>query len=173
MTLVRRLDAGAARAAVPALADILIDCVEGGASVSFMDPLDRAKAETFWHGVADRVARGECILLVAVDVAGRIDGTVQIGLGVPENQPHRADVAKLLVHRRARRQSIAAALMIAVEVEARQAGKTLLVLDTVSDSPAERLYRGLGWTAAGRIPNYALWPDGRFCDATVLYKALV
>jgi len=116
-----------------ALADVLIDCVEGGASVSFMWPLPLPKAIAFWQSVIESARRSERVLLVAEEVAsGAIVGTVQVVFAIPENQPHRADVAKMLVHRRARRRGLGAALMRAAEAAARTAGKTLLVLDTVT-----------------------------------------
>jgi GNAT superfamily N-acetyltransferase len=154
------------------LADVLIDCVEGGASVSFMAPLSRDKARAFWRGVADGVARGERALLIAEDAAGAIHGTVQLVLAQPENQPHRADVAKMLVHRRARRQGLAQRLMAAIEDEARAEGKTVLVLDTVTGGDAERLYARAGWQRVGVVPNYALMPDGAFCGTTFFCKQL-
>jgi GNAT superfamily N-acetyltransferase len=154
------------------LSDVLIDCVEGGASVSFMLPMSRAKAETFWHGVAASVARGERLLLAAEDAAGTIVGTVQVILQQPENQPHRGDVAKMLVHRRARGRGIGATLLAAAEGSALDAGKTLLVLDTVTGGDAERMYARQGWQRCGEIPNYALWPDGRFCATTIFFKQL-
>ncbi len=157
-------------AQLQALADVLIDCVEGGASVSFMLPMTRAKALAFWRHVAAGVERGERALLVAQDAQG-IVGTVQVILDLPENQPHRADVAKMLVHRRARRQGAGAALMRAAERAARDEGKTLLVLDTADDTAA-RLYARLGWQAAGTIPRYALLPAGGECATTYYYRAL-
>jgi GNAT superfamily N-acetyltransferase len=157
---------------VQALADVLLDCVEGGASVSFMHPLPRAKAIGFWQGVLASAARGERIVLVAEDAAGAIVGTVQVVLDMPENQPHRADVAKTLVHRSARRRGVGAALMRAAETAAREAGKTLLVLDTVTGGDAERLYARLGWQRCGEIPGYALWPRGGLCSTTVFYRVL-
>ena len=169
---VHRLDGPAAHAAVPALCAVLIDCVEGGASVSFMHPLSRERAEAFWRGVTDGAARGDRILLVAEDASGAIVGTVQVLLSMPENQPHRGEIAKLLVHPRARRQGVAAALMDAADEAARAAGKSLLVLDTVTGGDAERLYPRLGWQRCGVIPDYALWPRGGFCGTTVFYKAL-
>ncbi|HEY0996124.1 MAG TPA: GNAT family N-acetyltransferase [Gemmatimonadaceae bacterium] len=169
---VRRLDGDAARAAVPALCAVLIDCVEGGASVSFMPPMTHAKAAAFWSGVADGVARGERALLVAEDEAGGVVGTVQLVLALPENQPHRADVAKMLVHRRARRLGVAARLMTAVEQVARDEGRRVLVLDTVTGSDAERLYTRAGWTRVGEVPEYALMPDGPPCSTTFFYKML-
>ena len=153
-----------------ALADVLVDCVEGGASVSFMLPITRDRALAFWRKVADGVARGERVLLVAEDARG-IVGTVQVILDQPENQPHRADVAKMLVHRRGRRQGLGAALMSAAEREAAREGKTLLVLDT-SDDTAARLYARLGWREAGVIPGYALLPAGGQCQTTYFYRAL-
>jgi len=156
-----------------ALADVLLDCVQGGASVSFMLPLSRAKALHFWGGVLAGVQRGERIVLVAEEASsGAIVGTVQLILNLPENQPHRADVAKMLVHRRARRRGLGADLMRAAESAARQAGRTLLVLDTVTGADAERLYARLGWQRVGEIPNYALWPCGGFCSTTVFYRDL-
>ena len=139
---IRRLCAVTA-SQLQALADVLVDCVEGGASVSFMLPMTRDKALAFWRKVADGAARGERVLLVAEDAQG-IVGTVQVILDQPENQPHRADVAKMLVHRRGRRQGLGAALMQAAEREALREGKTLLVLDTADDTAA-RLYARLGW----------------------------
>ena len=168
----RRLDAAEAAASVEALADLLIDCVEGGASVSFMLPLPRAKALAFWRGVAEGVARGERLLLVAEDGAGRIVGTVQLIVAQPDNQPHRADVAKMLVHRTARRRGIAQRLMAAVDEAARTAGKTVLVLDTVTGGDAERLYERAGWQRVGVVPKYALMPDGAYCATTFFYNQL-
>ncbi len=166
---IRRLEA-VTESQLQALAGLLIDCVEGGASVSFMHPLSPARALAFWRGVADSAARGERALLVAEDAAG-IVGTVQVLLDQPENQPHRADVAKMLVHRRARRQGLGEALMQAAEQVARECGKTLLVLDTASDD-AERLYARLGWQRCGVIPGYALLPQGGLCDTTYFYRLL-
>jgi GNAT superfamily N-acetyltransferase len=152
------------------LAGLLLDAVDGGASVSFMQPLPLVRALAFWQGVADGVTSGERALFVAQDAAG-IVGTVQLILAQPDNQPHRADVAKMLVHRRARRQGLGAALMQAAEDAARACGKTLLVLDTASDD-AERLYKRQGWQRVGVIPGYALLPTGEPCDTTYFYKVL-
>ena len=156
---------------IEGLSDVLIDCVEGGASVSFMLPMSRAKADAFWRSTAASVARGERVVLAAEDAAGTIVGTAQVILAQPENQPHRGDLAKMLVHRRARRRGVGAALLVAAERSALSAGKTLLVLDTASDD-AERLYVRQGWQRCGEIPNYALWPDGRPCATTFFYKFL-
>lgn len=169
---VRRLGANEAAASIDALADVLIDCVEGGASVSFMAPLARETALAFWQRVAESVAANERILLVAEDAQGRIAGTVQIVTAQPENQPHRADVAKMLVLRAARKQGIGARLMNAVDTYAQQAGKTVLVLDTVTGGDAERLYQRAGWQRAGTVPDYALMPEGGFCATTFYYKHL-
>jgi GNAT superfamily N-acetyltransferase len=158
-------------AAIDGLADVLIDCVEGGASVSFMHPLTRDRAVAFWRRVAEGVAAGERALLVAEDARG-VCGTVQLVLQQPENQPHRADLAKTLVHRRARRQGLGAALIRAAESMARQCGKTLLVLDAVTGGDAARLYERLGWERVGDIPGYALMPRGGFCSTTVYYRNL-
>jgi len=155
-----------------ALAEVLIDCVEGGASVSFMLPLARDTALRFWHGVLDAVVRNERVLLVAETASGRIVGTVQLITSQPDNQPHRADVAKMLVHRDARRGGIAGQLMAAIDAAAISAGKTVLVLDTVTGGDAERLYGRAGWTRVGSVPNYALMPDGAYCATTFFHKQL-
>jgi GNAT superfamily N-acetyltransferase len=157
-------------AQIDELAGVLIDCVEGGASVSFMHPLPRDRAVAFWRRVAHGVAAGERALLVAEDARG-VCGTVQLILDQPENQPHRADLSKMLVHRRARRHGLGAALMHAAEATARECGKTLLVLDTASDD-AERLYERSGWVRVGVIPGYALLPQGGLCGTTLYYRNL-
>lgn len=153
------------------LSDVLVDCVEGGASVSFMLPIARDTAVAFWRGVAAAVERRERILIAAENAAGQIVGTVQIIFAQVENQPHRGDVAKMLVHRQARRHGIGAALLEAAERAAQSAGKTLLVLDTASGD-AERLYAKRGWQRCGVIPGYALLPGGGLCDTTFFYRAL-
>jgi GNAT superfamily N-acetyltransferase len=156
---------------IEALSHVLIDCVEGGASVGFMLPMTGAKAGLFWQGVRDSAARGERLVYLAHDTHG-IVGTAQLVWAQPENQPHRADVAKMLVHRRGRRQGVGAALLAAAERGAFERGKRLLVLDTVTGSDGDRLYAANGWQRCGEIPNYALWPDGRPCPTTVFYKSL-
>ena len=158
-------------AQIDELAGVLIDCVEGGASVSFMHPVPRERAVAFWRRVAHGVAAGERALLVAEDARG-LCGTVQLLLDQPENQPHRADLAKMLVHRRARRQGLGAALLRAAEATARECGKTLLVLDAVTDGDAARLYERLGWVRVGDIPGYALLPQGGLRSTTVYYRML-
>ena len=155
---------------IDGLADVLIDCVAGGASVSFMLPLARERATAFWRRVANDVVSGERALIVAEDAQG-LCGTVQLVLGQPENQPHRADLSKMLVHRRARRQGLGAALMRAAEATARECGKTLLVLDTANPE-AERLYERMGWTRVGVVPGFALLPQGGLCATTFYYREL-
>lgn len=157
---------------IGALSDVLIDCVEGGASVSFMLPMTRARTESYWRSMAASLARGERLVLVAEDAAGRIVGTVQVILNLPENQPHRGDVAKMLVHRSARKQGIGAALLVGAERAALAAGRTLLVLDTVTGADGDRLYARGGWQRVGEIPDYALWPGGGYCPTTYYYKKL-
>jgi GNAT superfamily N-acetyltransferase len=169
---VRRLGANEAVACVDALADVLIDCVEGGASVGYMLPLSREKALAFWRSVAEGVARNERALLIAENRAGEILGTVQLIFAQPDNQPHRGDVGKMLVCRKARRQGIAQRLMAAVEDVARDEGKSVLVLDTVTGGAAEGLYEKAGWQRVGVVPKYALMPDGEFCATTVYYRHL-
>ena len=158
-------------AQIEGLADLLIDCIDSGAGVSFMYPLAPANAQAFWRRVAADVAAGQRALVVAEDGNG-IVGTVQLVLEQPENQPHRADLSKMLVHRRARRQGLGATLMRAAEQTGRDCGKTLLVLDTVTGSDAERLYARLGWVRVGEIPDYSLLPRGGLVGTTVFYKAL-
>jgi GNAT superfamily N-acetyltransferase len=156
---------------IDALAGVLIDCVEGGASVGFMHPLTRDRAVAFWRRVAQGVAAGERALLIAEDAQG-LCGTAQLVFDLPENQPHRADLSKMLVHRRVRRQGLASALLRAAEATARDCGKTLLVLDAVTGGDAERLYERMGWQRVGAIPGYALFPQGGLCSTTVFYRDL-
>ncbi|SMG01345.1 GNAT family N-acetyltransferase [Burkholderia singularis] len=169
---IRRIGPNEAAAYVDALADVLLDCVDGGASVGFMAPLAPERACAFWRDVAACVARGERVLFVAEQADGRVVGTVQMIVGLPENQPHRADVAKMLVRRDARRQGVARRLLAALDDTARELGKTLLVLDTATGSDAERLYQSAGWQCVGVVPNYALMPDGAPCSTTFHYKRL-
>jgi GNAT superfamily N-acetyltransferase len=150
---------------------VLVDCVEGGASVSFMSPFSRYSALGFFRKVASSVAAGDTVLLAA-RLDGTIVGTVQLGLDTPPNQPHRADIKKMLVHRCARGRGIGAALMAEVEEEARRRGRWLLVLDTVPGESGHRLYLRAGWTQSGIVPDYALFPDGRPCDTAFMWKRL-
>ena len=171
---IRRVHAKEADALVEPLSDVLLDCVEGGASVSFMWPLPRQRAMAFWRGVIEGVKRGERALLVAADATqgGRIVGTVQLILGLPENQPHRADVAKMLVHRSARCRGVGASLLAALDGVARAEKRDVLVLDTVTGGDAERLYARAGWQRVGSVPRYALMPDGADCGTTFFFKQL-
>lgn len=166
---IRTLAADEAKARISELADILLDCVAGGASVSFMASMTRAEALGFWGHMADGIASGGRILLVA-ESEGRLLGTVQVVAAGTPNQPHRADLAKMLVHREGRNQGIGAALLSAAEAASLEAGWWLMVLDTVDDSAGYRLYTRGGWTRVGAIPDYALWPDGKLCATVYFYK---
>jgi GNAT superfamily N-acetyltransferase len=165
------LDAPVADAATGQLAAILLDCVEGGASVNFMSSFSHDQAMAFFRKVSGSVAAGDTVLLAA-RLDGRIVGTVQLGLDTPPNQQHRADIKKMLVHRSARGRGIGAALMVEVEKEARRRDRWLLVLDTVPDENGHRLYLREGWQQAGIVPDYALFPDGRLFDAAIMWKRL-
>ncbi|RCS23764.1 N-acetyltransferase [Phyllobacterium salinisoli] len=167
--MIKVLDADAARSTLPALAEILTDCVNGGASVGFMEPFSSGDALPYWSRVASEVEAGNTVLLAA-EHQGQIVGTVQLGMAQMPNQPHRADLKKLLVHRNARGLGLARQLMQNAETEARKRGKTLLCLDTATGSPAEAIYAHLGWQKAGIIPNYALFPDGSYCATTFFYR---
>jgi GNAT superfamily N-acetyltransferase len=170
LPLVRQLTSIGSRE-LAGLCDTLIDCVEGGASVNFMLPITRAKAETFWTSVAVSLERGERALLIAEDPNGEIMGTAQTVWATQENQPHRAEIAKMLVRRNARRHGVGALLLAAAERAALAAGRTVLTLDTASPE-AERLYERGGWQRVGAVPKYALMPDGAFCATTIFYKDL-
>lgn len=168
---IERLDGDGALAAVTALAEILRDSVKNGASVGFMDWNTSADIEAFWRGIAAEVAAGRILLFVARDGSG-IVGTAQLHPVGKPNQPHRAEIAKVLVHSRARRRGIGEALMRAAEAAALALGRDLLVLDTDEAGAARRLYNRLGWTEVGTIPRYALMPDGRDYGSTFFYKQL-
>jgi GNAT superfamily N-acetyltransferase len=168
---VRRLAPGEARERLDALAGVLADCVAGGASVGYMEPFSQADARTVFEEYASDAEQGRRIILGAF-LDGNLVGTAQLVVAVPPNQPHRADVARVLVHRSARRRGLAQRLMEQLEQEARAEGKTLLVLDAVTGGDAARLYERLGWNTVGVIPDYALYPDGRFCDTTVFWKTV-
>jgi GNAT superfamily N-acetyltransferase len=168
---IRRLAAADIHEQLDALAAVLADCVAGGASVSYMAPFSHEQARSAFEGFATEAEQGRRLLLGAF-VDGELVGTVQVILALPPNQPHRGEIAKLLVHRSARRRGIAELLMEGAEAAARAEGKTLLVLDAVTGGDAERLYLRLGWTKVGVIPGYALYPDGRPCDTTYFWKAL-
>lgn len=171
MSTIRLIGADEAEARIDELAEVLVDCVEGGASVGFLSPYGPVDAGAYWRGVAAAVA-GEATLLFVAEDEGRIVGTVQLGIGLPPNQPHRADLKKLLVLGAARGRGHARALMTAAEAEAFARGRTVLVLDTATGSPAEAIYARLGWSRVGVIPDYALYPDGSFCATTLFFKRL-
>jgi len=170
--VIRELNGAEALVRVDELAEVLRDCVEGGASVGFMLPLAQGRPEAFWRKVSAGVAAGERHLFVAEDETGRLCGTLSLVVDMPDNQPHRADVSKMLVHRRARRQGIAERLLKVLEAKARELGRTTLVLDTVTGSEASRVYERLGWQRAGDIPNYALMPDGPPCSTSYYFKPI-
>jgi len=170
---IRRLASTDLQEQLDALGNVLVDCVAGGASVSYLAPFSHEQARSAFEAVAVEVEQGSRLLLAAfANGTGTLVGTVQVILALPPNQPHRAEIAKLLVRRSARRRGIAQLLMERAEAEARAEGKTLLVLDTVTGDNAERLYERLGWTKVGVIPGYALYPDRRPCDTTIFWKAL-
>jgi ribosomal protein S18 acetylase RimI-like enzyme len=170
--MVRILTADEVTARTKELGGLLLDAVEGGASVSFLAGFSRAEAEAFYAKAGREAAAGRRIVLAAFDGEG-LAGSVQLLLDTPPNQPHRAEIAKLLVLRSARRRGHARALMLAAEAEAKARGRTLLTFDTMAGSAAERLYLGLGYVRVGEIPRYALWPDGSGPAATaVFYKLL-
>jgi len=168
---IRRLGGAELQAQLDGLAGVLADCVAGGASVSYLAPFSHEQALAAFEAMAAEVERGRRLLLAAF-AGGELVGTVQVILALPPNQPHRGEIAKLLVHRSARKHGIAQLLMEQAESEARAEGKTLLVLDTVTGDDAERLYTRLGWTRVGVIPGYALYPDRRPCATTIFWKAL-
>lgn len=169
--VVEALDAAAAASAERRLSDILVECVEAGASVSFLKPLRREKARAFWQRVSTDVAKGKRLLLAAW-TEGQLAGTVQLDLGTPENQPHRAEVTKLLVDPAFRRRGIGRALMRRAEQAAQRLGRRLLTLDTRAGDPGEGLFRGLGWREAGRVPGYSLDVTGRAEAAVVMWKEI-
>ncbi|TDK35443.1 GNAT family N-acetyltransferase [Rhizobium deserti] len=171
MTTIRILTADQARDAIPDLSETLSDCVNGGASLGFMQPYGPADAVSYWQEIADSVQAGSIILAVA-EHEGKVVGTVQVGLASKPNQPHRGDLMKLLVHRSARGLGLSRKLMEAVEAEAARRGRTLLVLDTATGSEAESIYPRFGWQRVGVIPDYAMWPQGGFCGTTLFYKRI-
>ncbi|QTQ82507.1 GNAT family N-acetyltransferase [Agrobacterium tumefaciens] len=171
MATIRVLNRAETINALPELCDVIADCVNGGASVGFMLPFSPKDAEPFWREVADAVEAGGTIHVVA-EVNDKVVGTVQVGLASKPNQPHRGDLMKLLVHRSARGLGLARKLMEKAEQEAVKRGRTLLVLDTATGSDAEAIYPRLGWERVGVIPDYALFPDGRYCGTTLFYKRI-
>lgn len=168
---VRVLAAEAFEQHLDALAEVLASCVQGGAGVGFVLPFSVADARHWWQGLAPDIAAGNRILLAAF-VEDRLAGTVQLIPAMQQNQPFRADIAKMLVHAAVRRQGVGAALMRAVEREAVARGRSLLTLDTVTGGAAERLYTRLGWQTTGVIPGYAYSPARTLDDTTIMWKAL-
>ncbi|WP_137129685.1 GNAT family N-acetyltransferase [Rhizobium sp. FY34] len=171
MIHIRIITAEEAGPFIPDLCEVLSDCIQGGASLGFMLPFAPEDARSYWQDVLASVKRGHTILAVA-QRDGKVVGTVQVGLAQKPNQPHRGDLMKLLVHRSARGLGLSRKLMQAVEDEAASRGRTILVLDTATGSDAEAIYPRLGWQRAGVIPDYALWPQGGFCDTTFFYKRI-
>lgn len=169
--IVREIDATEAARRIGEFVDVIIDCVVGGGSISFMDTITPDEARAFWKGVFADVEAGGRILIVA-ETDGRLDGTVQTIFADKPNQPHRGDIAKMMVHRRARQRGLGAKLLAAAEAAGNAHGRWLLVLDTETGKAGERLYARGGWTPVGVIPNYALTPDGALCGTTVFYKDL-
>jgi GNAT superfamily N-acetyltransferase len=156
---------------VRSLARLLVEAVDSGAAVSFRAPLSVETAEAWWHKtIAESDPRA--IVLVAKDAQG-IAGTVQLHPAWAPNQPHRAEIVKLIVHRRSQRTGLGTRLMLNIEDAAKRAGFTLLTLDAKRGAAAERLYRRLGWTVAGTIPRFALDSDGTPHDAVIFYKELM
>lgn len=168
---IRRLEAEEARARIADLAAVLVDCVMKGGSVNFMQPYAQHEGEAFFAGVAEGVARGDIVLLAAFEGA-RLVGTVQVHPATKPNQPHRVDIAKMLVHSDARRKGVGEALLRAAEREAVAMGRTLGVLDTETNGAGDRLYARCGWIRAGVIPDYAMKPMGGLAAATFFYKRL-
>ena len=168
---VRVLEADDLRASIPALAEVLFDCVAGGASVSFLADFTLDESVRQFTKWADEAAAGQRAVIAAF-VDGRLDGTAQLLLGTPPNQPHRADLAKMLVHRRARRLGLGRRLFEAAEQEALRRGRTLLTFDTVTGGAAEGLYLSCGCVKVGEIPDYAMFPDGNWTATSVFYKRL-
>ena len=168
---VRSVDAAAMRALRPRLCEILIDCVEHGASVGFLAPLAVSDAGAYWQRVERAVAGGRCVVLAGAVDGGEVAGTVQLDIDTLPNQPHRATVSKLLVHTAARRRGVGEALMAGVERAALDAGRWLLTLDTAT-AAAARLYVRRGWSLAGVIPSYALNPDGTPTETAFYWKEL-
>ena len=168
---IRRLQGADLRANLDSLAAVLADCVAGGASVGYMEPFEPEDARRAFEGFAAEAEAGRRLVLAAF-ADGELVGTVQVVLALMPNQPHRGEIAKLLVHRSARRRGVAEQLMARAEAEARAEGKSLLVLDAVTGDDASRLYTRLGWTTVGVVPGFALYPDGRPCDTTYFWKAI-
>jgi GNAT superfamily N-acetyltransferase len=168
---IERLTGAPSASDIRHLAELLLDAVDSGAGVSFLSDLTLDAAETWWRSLVAS-ASPRAVILVARERDGAIVGTVQLQPAWAPNQPHRADVAKLIVHRRVRGRGIARLLMDTLEHAAANAGFTLLLLDTCKGYDAERLYTATGWTRVGEVPRFALNPDGSYCDTVFFYKQL-
>ena len=169
--MIRRLNADDFAAALPGLADLLVDAVDDGASVGFLAPVSAQAASAWWQTQRTAVADGSLLVWVAEGSDG-ICGTVSLALEAKANSRHRAALIKLMVHRRARGRGLARQLLRAAEDAALDAGRTLLILDTETDSDADHLYRATGWTCFGIVPNYAADPGGTLRDCSFFYKQL-
>ena len=169
--VVRRVDDGET-SLIGSLGDLLIDAVHSGASVGFLAPVARATADRYWHDVFAAMSSGDDLLLWVAEAQGQVVGSVQLALCPKENGRHRAEVQKLLVHRTARGKGFSTLLMQAVEAEARSRSRSLLVLDTLLGSHAEEVYRHLGWSRAGEIPDFATSPDGELFPTVYYFKQL-
>jgi acetyltransferase len=157
---------------VESLGRLLIDAVHSGASVGFLAPVAQATADRYWHDVFAAMGAGDGLLLWVAEVEGQVVGSVQLTLCPKENGQHRAEVQKLFVHRTARGRGLSTLLMQAVEAEARNRHRSLLVLDTLLGSHAENVYRHLGWSRAGEIPGFAASPDGELFPTVYYFKQL-
>ncbi|MCF4166540.1 GNAT family N-acetyltransferase [Zavarzinia compransoris] len=171
MTIIRTLDTAEVWAAIPALADLLVEAVDAGASVDFLAPLDYGDAVAFWTQVAGSVGNGDCVLIVA-EQAKRLIGTVCVNFVRTPNQRHRAEIDKLIVALEIRRNGLGRRLMMVAEKAAAAAGRTLLTLQTRAGDKPERLYRAMGWTEVGRVPRFARAATGRMEDTVFFYKEL-
>jgi GNAT superfamily N-acetyltransferase len=169
--IIRTLDPAAGTDLLPGLAALMVEAVAGGASIGFMAGFDQACALAWWRGRLAAAAQGEVQILVALDDGGII-GSVSLLPAAMPNQPHRADIAKMMVAKRTRGRGVGAALLTAVEALAVAQGRTTLVLDTISGSAAARLYERAGWEKVGDIPAYALMPDGEMAPTTFYTKRL-
>ena len=167
--VVEALDAAASASAERRLSALLATCVADGASLTWFPPLAPVVAQGYWRGVSSQVALGKAVLLVAW-LEGEVVGSVQLAFDMPENQPHRAEVQKLMVEPAARRRGVGRALMRRAEQAARGIGRGLLVLDTRAGTPAEALYRAMGWTELGTIPGGELGPDRQPADVVHFWK---
>jgi ribosomal protein S18 acetylase RimI-like enzyme len=170
--VIEGLGADRAEREVPNLVGLLKDAVDSGASVGYLPPLAEAEGEAYWRGVVEDVRRGSCVLLGAREADGALVGTAQLLLAMRPNGSHRAEVAKVIVHTKARRRGMGRALMLALEERARRLGRTTLVLDTRRGDPAEQLYASVGYTLAGVIPRYARSANGALDPSAFYYRLL-